>query len=68
MSSLQRFGRHTMAGSLIIVLVAAPAAAEEIRGWRCEAPLTERFDPVQVWSSALAELFARGLAPGSGRP
>src|ERR671919_3099585 len=57
MSSQQRFGRHLMACSLI-VLGAAPAAAEEIRDWPCDAPLAERFDPVQVWGSALPRPLA----------
>src|ERR671919_243400 len=39
---------------------AAPAAAEEIRDWPCDAPLTERFDPVQVWGSALPRPLAEG--------
>ena len=53
MSSQQRFGRHLIACSLILVLDAVPAAAEEIRDWPCAAPLAERFDPVQVWGSPL---------------
>ena len=53
MSSQQRFGRHLIACSLILVLDAAPAAAEEIRDWPCTGPLAERFDPVQVWGSPL---------------
>jgi hypothetical protein len=60
MSSQQRFGRRLMACSLIIVLSGAPAAAEEIRDWPCEAPFAERFDPVQVWGSPLPSSLPEG--------
>jgi hypothetical protein len=54
MSSQQRFGRRLMACSLwIVVLGAAPAVAEEIRDWPCDTPLTERFEPTQVWGGDL---------------
>src|ERR671918_2642281 len=59
MSSQQRFGRHLMACSLI-VLGAAPAAAEEIRDWPCDAPLAERFEPTEVWGSALPRALPEG--------
>ena len=36
-------------------LGAAPAAAEEIRDWPCDAPLTERFEPTQVWGGDLPQ-------------
>jgi hypothetical protein len=55
MSPQQRFGRHRIACSLI-VLAAAAAAAEEIREWPCDAPLAERFNPAQVWGSPLPRL------------
>jgi hypothetical protein len=60
MSLQQRFGRHLIACCLIFVLDAAPAAAEEIRDWPCDAPLAERFDPVQVWGSPLPSSLAEG--------
>jgi hypothetical protein len=60
MSSQQRFGRHLMACSLIIVLSGAPAAAEEIRDWPCDAPFAERFDPVQIWGSPLPSSLPEG--------
>ena len=54
MSSQQRVRRLLMASSFwLVVLGIAPATAEEISDWPCDAPLTERFDPVQVWGSAL---------------
>src|SRR5918996_2185625 len=59
MSSQQRFGRPLMACSLI-VLGAAPAAAEEIRDWPCDAPLAERFEPTEVWGSALPRALPEG--------
>ena len=66
MSSQQRVRRFLMAPSFwLIVLGAAPAVAEEIRDWPCDAPLAERFDPVQVWGRALAAPAGRGLASGS---
>ena len=65
MSSQQRFGRHLMACSLI-VLGAAPAAAEEIRNWPCDAPLAERFDPVQVWGSPLPSSLPEGRRQDPG--
>jgi hypothetical protein len=66
MSSQQRFGRHLMACFLIIVLGAAPAAAEEIREWPCDAPLAERFDPVQVWGSPLPSSLPEGWRQDPG--
>ncbi len=66
MSSRQRFGRHLMACSSIVVLGAAPAAAEEIRDWPCDAPLTERFDPVQVWGSPLPNSLPEGWRQDPG--
>jgi hypothetical protein len=60
MSSQQRFGCHLMACFLIVVLGAAPAAAEEIRNWPCDTPLAERFDPVQVWGSPLPNSLPGG--------
>jgi hypothetical protein len=61
MSSQQRVRRFLMAPSFcLVVLGAAPAVAEEIRDWPCDAPLTERFDPVQVWGSALPRPLAEG--------
>jgi hypothetical protein len=66
MSSQWRFGRHLMACSLIVVLGAAPAAAEEIRDWPCDAPLAERFDPVQVWGSPLPSSLPEGWRQDPG--
>jgi hypothetical protein len=61
MSSLQRVRRFLMAPSFwLVVLGAAPAVAEQIRDWPCDAPLTGRFDPVQVWGSALPRPLAEG--------
>jgi hypothetical protein len=37
----------------MVLLAIAPASAEEIRDWPCDAPLAERFDPAKVWGSAL---------------
>ena len=59
MSSQQRVRRLLMAPSFwLVVLGIAPATAEEISDWPCDAPLTERFDPVQVWGSALPRPLA----------
>jgi hypothetical protein len=66
MSLQQRFGRHLIACCLIFVLDAAPAAAEEIRDWPCDAPLAERFDPVQVWGSPLPSSLAEGWRQDPG--
>ena len=66
MSSQQLFGRHLIACSLILVLDAAPAAAEEIRDWPCTAPLAERFDPVQVWGSPLPRSRPESWGPDPG--
>jgi hypothetical protein len=61
MSSQQRFRRLLMAATFWIVLLGiAPATAEEISDWPCDAPLAERFDPVQVWGSALPRPLAEG--------
>src|SRR5918995_5383244 len=65
MSSQQRFGRHLMACSFI-VLGAAPGAAEEIRDWPCDAALAERFDPVQVWGSPLPSSLPEGWRQDRG--
>ena len=65
MSPEQRFGRHLMACCLI-VLAAAIAAAEEIRDWPCDAPLAERFDPVQVWGSPLPSPLPEGWRQDPG--
>jgi hypothetical protein len=51
---------------LIFVLDAAPAAAEEIRDWPCDAPLAERFDPVQVWGSPLPTSLPEGWRQDPG--
>ena len=65
MSSQQRFGRRLMACSFwIVVLGAAPAAAEEIRDWPCVAPLAERFDP--VWGSPLPRPLPEGWRQDPG--
>jgi hypothetical protein len=54
MSSQQRVRRLLRVPAFGTVLLAiAPASAEEIRDWPCDAPLAERFDPVRVWGSAL---------------
>ena len=66
MSSRQRFGGHLMACSSIVVLGAAPGAAEEIRDWPCDAPLTERFDAVQVWGSPLPNSLPEGWRQDPG--
>jgi hypothetical protein len=61
MSSQQRVRRFLMTPAFwLVVLGAAPAVAEEIRDWPCDAPLTERFDPVQVWGSTLPRPLAAG--------
>jgi hypothetical protein len=61
MSSQRRVRRFLMAHCFcLIVLGAAPAVAEEIQDWPCDAPLTERFDPLQVWGSALPRPPAEG--------
>jgi hypothetical protein len=64
MSSQQRFGRHLMACS-VMVLAAAPAAAE-IRDWPCDAPLAERFDPVRVWGRSLPSSLPEGWRQDPG--
>jgi hypothetical protein len=66
MSPQQRFERHLMACSLMVVLGAAPAAAEEIRDWPCDAPLAESFDPVQVWGSPLPGSLPEGWRQDPG--
>jgi hypothetical protein len=66
MWSQQPFGCHLMACSLIVILGAAPAAAEEIRDWPCDAPLAERFDPVQVWGSPLPTSLPEGWRQDPG--
>jgi hypothetical protein len=38
----------------------APATAEEISDWPCDAPFAERFDAVQVWGTALPRPLAEG--------
>jgi hypothetical protein len=61
MSSQQRVGRLLRAPALWLVLLGiAPATAEEIRDWPCDVPFAERFDPVQVWGSALPRPLAGG--------
>ena len=61
MSSQQRVRRLLRAPALWLVLLGiAPATAEEIRDWPCDAPFAERFDPVQVWGSALPRPLADG--------
>jgi hypothetical protein len=61
MSSQQRVRRVLMAPFFwLVVLGIAPTTAEEISDWPCDAPLTERFDPVQVWGSALPRPLAEG--------
>ena len=60
MLSQQRFESHLMACSFWIVVLAAPVAAQEIRDWPCDAPLAERFDPVQVWGSPLPSPLPEG--------
>jgi hypothetical protein len=61
MSSQQRVRRFLMAPSFwLVVLGAAPAVAEEIRDWPCDAPFTEQLDPVQVWGGALPLPLAEG--------
>jgi hypothetical protein len=65
MSSQQRLWRHLVTCSFI-VLGAAPGAAEEIRDWPCDAPLAERFDPVQVWGSSLPSSLPEGWRQDPG--
>jgi hypothetical protein len=61
MWSQQRIRRLLMARSFwLVVLGITPATAEEISDWPCDAPLAERFNPVQVWGSALPRLLAEG--------
>jgi hypothetical protein len=66
MSSQQRFGRHLLACCLIFILEAAHATAEEIRDWPCDAPLAERFDPVQVWGSPFPSSLPEGWRQDPG--
>ena len=66
MSSQQRFGRHLMACSLMVVLAGAPAVAEEMRDWPCDAPLAESFEPVQVWGSPLPNSLPGGWRQDQG--
>jgi hypothetical protein len=51
----QRWVRRLLVVTCLWIVPAAPApvVAEEIRDWPCDAPLTERFDPAQVWGGAL---------------
>jgi hypothetical protein len=59
--SAQQLGRRLVACSFwTVVLGATPAVAEEISDWPCDAPLAKRFDPVQVWGSALPRPLAEG--------
>ena len=44
----------------MVLLGIAPATAEEISDWPCDAPFAERFDPVQVWGTALPRPLAEG--------
>jgi hypothetical protein len=61
MSLRQRIRRLLRAPALWMALLAiAPATAEEIRDWPCDAPFAGRFDPVQVWGSALPRPPADG--------
>ena len=60
MSSQQRFRRRLMASSFWIVVLTAPAAAQDIRDWPCDSPLAERFDPVQIWGSPLPSPLPEG--------
>ncbi len=61
MSSQQRVRRLLRAPVLWMVLLGiAPASAEEIRDWPCDAPYAERFDPVQIWGGALPRPLAEG--------
>jgi hypothetical protein len=49
-----------MASSFWIVVLAAPAAMQDIRDWPCDAPLVERFDPVQIWGDPLPPPLPEG--------
>jgi hypothetical protein len=49
-----------MASSFWIVVLAAPAATQDIRDWPCDAPLVERFDPVQIWGGPLPTPLPEG--------
>ena len=61
MSSQQRVRRLLTAPAFGMVLLGiAPATAEEISDWPCDAPFAERFDPVQVWGTALPRPLAEG--------
>jgi hypothetical protein len=60
MSSQQRFRRRRIASLFWIIVLAAPAAAQDIRDWPCDAPLAERFDPVQVWGGPLPRPLPEG--------
>ena len=60
MSPQHRVGRRLMASSFWIVVLAAPAASQDIRDWPCDLPLAERFDPVQIWGSPLPTPLPKG--------
>jgi hypothetical protein len=66
MSSQQRFRRRLMASAFWTVVLAAPAAAQEIRDWPCDWPLAERFDPVQIWGNPLPSPLAEGWRQDPG--
>jgi hypothetical protein len=60
MSSQQRFRRRLMASYFWIVVLAGPAATQEIRDWPCDLPLAERFDPGQIWGRPLPTALPEG--------
>lgn len=66
MSSQQRFRRRLMGSAFWTVVLAAPAAAQEIRDWPCDWPLAERFDPVQIWGNPLPMPLPEGWRQDPG--
>jgi hypothetical protein len=66
MPSQQRLGHRLTACCLIVLLDAAPAAAEEIRDWPCDAPFAKSFDPVQVWGGPLPGSLPEGWRQDTG--
>jgi hypothetical protein len=66
MSSQQRFPCRLIASFFWIVVLAAPAAAQDIRDWPCDSPLVQRFDPVQIWGRPLPSPLPEGWRQNAG--
>jgi hypothetical protein len=66
--SSQQHVRHLLRASVfaLVSLGIAPATAEEISDWPCDAPFAEQFDPVQVWGSGLPRPLAEGWRRDQG--